>query len=90
MKYDQVLHNQLAFLQELRKKLVAGGVLHLATDWEAYAQQMMEVLSAAAGWRNRFGAGAWAAEHDRPSTKFEQRGERLGHGVWDLVFEKTA
>jgi len=81
---------QLAFVQELRKKLVAGGVLHLATDWEAYAQQMMEVLSAAAGWRNRFGAGAWAAEHDRPSTKFEQRGERLGHGVWDLVFEKTA
>ena len=81
---------QLAFVQELRKKLVAGGVLHLATDWEAYAQQMMEVLSTAAGWRNRFGAGTWAAEHDRPSTKFEQRGERLGHGVWDLVFEKTA
>jgi tRNA (guanine-N7-)-methyltransferase len=81
---------QPEFVQELRAKLAPGGVLHLATDWEHYAQQMMEVLGAAPGWRNRFGAGAWASEHDRPSTKFEQRGERLGHGVWDLMFEKTA
>jgi tRNA (guanine-N7-)-methyltransferase len=80
---------QPAFVQGLRVKLAEGGVLHMATDWEEYAQQMMEVLSAAPGWRNRFGAGAWATEHDRPSTKFEQRGERLGHGVWDLMFEKT-
>ena len=76
--------------ETLRAKLAVGGVLHLATDWEPYAQQMMEVLSAAPGWRNRFGAGAWATEHDRPTTKFEQRGERLGHGVWDLMFERTA
>ncbi len=80
---------QPEFVQELRAKLAVGGVLHLATDWEPYAQQMMEVLSAAPGWRNRFGAGAWATEHDRPTTKFEQRGERLGHGVWDLMFERT-
>jgi len=81
---------QPAFVQDLRARLAVGGVLHLATDWEQYAQQMMEVLSAAPGWHNRFGAGAWATDHDRPSTKFEQRGERLGHGVWDLMFEKTA
>lgn len=81
---------QSAFVQDLRVKLAEGGVLHMATDWEEYALQMMEVLSAEPGWRNRFGAGAWATQHDRPSTKFEQRGERLGHGVWDLMFEKTA
>lgn len=81
---------QPEFVEELRSKLAIGGVLHLATDWEPYAQQMMEVLSAAPGWRNRFGAGAWATTHDRPSTKFEQRGERLGHGVWDLMFERTS
>lgn len=80
---------QPEFVQELRGKLAVGGVLHLATDWEPYAQQMMEVLSAAPGFRNRFGTGAWATEHDRPSTKFEQRGERLGHGVWDLMFERV-
>jgi tRNA (guanine-N7-)-methyltransferase len=80
---------QPEFVEDLRGKLVIGGVLHLATDWEPYAQQMMEVLSAAPGWRNRFGVGAWATQHDRPSTKFEQRGERLGHGVWDLMFERS-
>jgi tRNA (guanine-N7-)-methyltransferase len=76
------------FVQELRAKLKPGGILHLATDWEPYAKHMMKVLSAAPGFRNASGAGAWAAEHARPLTKFEQRGQRLGHGVWDLLFEK--
>lgn len=74
------------FVALLRRKLRPGGVLHLATDWEHYAEQMMEVLSAAEGFRNPFGEGAFAGEHDRPRTKFESRGLRLGHGVWDLIF----
>ena len=81
---------QADFVEDLRRKLEVGGTLHLATDWQAYAEQMMEVLSAAPGFRNRFGAGAWASEHARPETKFERRGQRLGHGVWDLIFERTS
>jgi tRNA (guanine-N7-)-methyltransferase len=77
------------FVQELRPKLKIGGVLHLATDWEPYAKHMMTVLSAAEGFSNCNGAGAWAQEHDRPPTKFEQRGQKLGHGVWDLLFMRT-
>ena len=75
------------FVQQLRTKLKAGGLLHLATDWEDYAKQMQTVLSAAEGFENRYGHGEYAPrpEH-RPLTKFEQRGERLGHGVWDLMF----
>ena len=63
-------------------------MLHLATDWENYAEHMMEVLSADQRWHNRSGEGHYAPrpEH-RPLTKFEARGERLGHGVWDLLFE---
>jgi tRNA (guanine-N7-)-methyltransferase len=76
------------FVQELRAKLKPGGILHLATDWEPYAKHMMKVLSAAPGFRNASGVGSWATEHARPLTKFEQRGQRLGHGVWDLLFEK--
>jgi tRNA (guanine-N7-)-methyltransferase len=81
---------QSAFINELRPKLATGGILHLATDWEPYALQMMEVLSAAPGFRNAFGEGIYATEHARPSTKFEQRGQKLGHGVWDLMFLATA
>lgn len=80
---------QAPFVQQLLPKLEPGGTLHLATDWQQYAEQMMEVLSAAEGYRNCFGAGCWATEHTRPETKFEVRGQKLGHGVWDLLFEKT-
>jgi tRNA (guanine-N7-)-methyltransferase len=78
---------QPVFIAQLLLRLKAGGTLHLATDWENYAQQMMEVLSDAQGLSNNFGEGQFAPrpEH-RPLTKFELRGERLGHGVWDLVF----
>ncbi|MEY4641214.1 MAG: tRNA ((7)-)-methyltransferase [Pseudomonadota bacterium] len=78
------------FIQDLRAKMKPGGILHLATDWEPYAKHMMTVLSAAEGFRNICGVGAYAKEHARPPTKFEQRGQRLGHGVWDLLFEKSA
>ncbi len=78
---------QPEFAQTIRGKLKIGGYFHMATDWEPYAQQMLEVMSAAEGFTNQAGAGNYAPKPDyRPDTKFEKRGERLGHGVWDLVF----
>jgi tRNA (guanine-N7-)-methyltransferase len=81
---------QPTFVDLLVRKLKPGGYLHLATDWENYAQQMLEVLSAAAQLTNTVTANTFAPrpEH-RPLTKFEQRGLRLGHGVWDLVFRRS-
>jgi len=81
---------QPPFLALVSSKLKPGGTLHLATDWENYAQQMLEVLGAAGGLENTCGPGQFAPrpEH-RPLTKFELRGERLGHGVWDLVFRRS-
>jgi tRNA (guanine-N7-)-methyltransferase len=79
----------------LASRLAPGGVLHCATDWQPYAQQMLEVLSGEPALRNTAGMvdgehGGYAPRPDyRPLTKFEQRGLRLGHGVWDLVFEKA-
>jgi len=61
--------------------------LHCATDWEPYARQMLEVLSAEPLLRNAAPAFAQRPAY-RPLTKFEHRGLKLGHGVWDLVFEK--
>lgn len=78
---------QPAFIADLTTKLVPGGTIHLATDWQPYAEHMMEVMSAAAALTNTAGAGAYALDTGRPETKFERRGHRLGHGVWDLVFE---
>lgn len=78
------------FVQLLRQKLKPGGVMHLATDWEDYAEQMMEVMTAAEGFDNQAGEYSYSERPAyRPLTKFEQRGQRLGHGVWDLLFEKT-
>ena len=80
---------QPGFVRQLQPKLKRGGLLHLATDWEHYAEQMMAVLSAAEGFENRYGQGHFAPRpENRPLTKFEQRGERLGHGVWDLMFKR--
>jgi tRNA (guanine-N7-)-methyltransferase len=80
---------QGAFVAQVLTRLKPGGTLHLATDWEDYAEQMMEVLSQAQGLSNSCGAGEYSPRPaHRPLTKFELRGERLGHGVWDLVFTK--
>jgi len=76
---------QPAFVRLLATRLTAAGYLHLATDWHEYAQQMLEVLSAEPLLKNTCPEFAPRPEH-RPPTKFEQRGLRLGHGVWDLVF----
>ena len=78
---------QPAFLELLARKLIPGGVFHAATDWENYAEHMMEVLSASPYFSNRFGPQQFAPDaQDRPETKFERRGRGLGHGVWDLMF----
>ena len=74
------------FVQELRRCLQPGGYLHLATDWQPYADYMLAVMSEAPGFRNAFGRGNWAGRGERPPTKFELRGQKLGHGVRDLVF----
>lgn len=72
----------------LVSKLKPGGYIHCATDWENYAEQMLEVLSADPGLQNTAQQGYAPRPDYRPLTKFEQRGIRLGHGVWDLVFRK--
>lgn len=77
------------FLSLLNKKLISGGYFHAATDWEHYAKDMLRILTRSKGLINT------GAEHSfsirpsyRPLTKFENRGIRLGHGVWDLIFKK--
>lgn len=78
---------QPSFVQLLASRIAPGGYLHCATDWEEYAQQMREVLGAEKSLQNT--AADFAPRPDyRPVTKFENRGLRLGHGVWDLVFRK--
>ena len=73
----------------LAQKLAPGGYLHCATDWEDYATQILEVLSAESALKNTTEGFAPRPEW-RPTTKFEQRGINLGHGVWDMVFSKVA
>lgn len=80
---------QPQFVQLVREKLCPGGVLHMATDWQHYAEQMLETLDEAEGFENIAGIGQYSPRPDyRPMTKFEKRGERLGHGVWDLIYKK--
>jgi tRNA (guanine-N7-)-methyltransferase len=78
---------QPAFVQQLATRLAPGCYLHCATDWQPYAQQMLQVLSAEAALLNT--AEAYAPRPPwRPQTKFEARGLKLGHGVWDLLFRR--
>lgn len=79
-----------AFVEEVVKRLRQGGHLHVATDWENYAEHVMEVLQANADLQNLSEqADGFSAKPDyRPETKYERRGLDLGHGVWDLVFAK--
>ncbi len=81
---------QSAFVASLMTHLKPGGILHLATDWQPYAEQMLQVLSAEPLLSNTASApDGFATKPDyRPLTKFENRGLKLGHGVWDLVFKK--
>ena len=80
---------QPEFVNKLIPKLKPGAVIHMATDWEEYAKHMMKVLSATPELENNAGDQQFSPRPDyRPITKFEMRGERLGHGTWDLLFTK--
>jgi tRNA (guanine-N7-)-methyltransferase len=81
---------QSPFVNRLALHIKQGGYLHLATDWEPYAQQMLQVLSTEPLIKNTATdpSGFSGKPSYRPLTKFENRGLKLGHGVWDLVFEK--
>lgn len=81
---------QSEFIHRLVKKIKMGAFLHCATDWEDYAQQMLSVLSSEPLLKNADDGGGYMPRPERrPLTKFEQRGNRLGHGVWDLIFERV-
>ena len=80
---------QPPFVQLLASRIAPGGYFHCATDWENYAEQMLEVLSGEPLLQNTCEAYAPRPDY-RPQTKFETRGLRLGHGVWDLIFTRKA
>ena len=78
-----------AFATAIHRVLKPGGHFHMATDWQEYAQHMMDVMGTVPGFVNIAGAGQYVPRPEyRPLTKFEQRGQRLGHGIWDLIFAK--
>jgi tRNA (guanine-N7-)-methyltransferase len=81
---------QAPFVELVASRLAVGGVFRLATDWENYAAQMLEVLTAAgASFENLSPTGDWMPRpEERAPTRFEKRGARLGHGVWDLAFRR--
>lgn len=80
---------QPAFVQLVAQKLRPGAHFHMATDWEDYARHMLSTMETAPGFENTVGQDKFAPRPDyRPLTKFEQRGLRLGHGVWDLIYRR--
>jgi tRNA (guanine-N7-)-methyltransferase len=79
---------QAPFVELVARKLKSGGRFRLATDWQHYAEQMLDVVGACAMLENEFAAGFAPRPDSRPLTRFESRGQRLGHGVWDLCFRK--
>lgn len=82
---------QTEFLQLVRTKLKMGGRLHMATDWEHYAKQMLALGDAAEGFSNLTAIGEYANDKSpRAETKFERRGLKLGHGIWDIKHEKIS
>lgn len=77
------------FIQLVQKKLKTGGIFHMATDWQHYAEQMLDEMDRAESFRNISGKGNYSkTQGARCETKFERRGIRLGHGVWDLIYKK--
>ena len=98
--WHKTKHNKRRLIQspliaKLAARLKVGGYLHCATDWQPYAEQILEVLTAEPKLKNRAYAehpelaGYAPKPHYRPLTKFENRGIKLGHGVWDVVFERV-
>jgi tRNA (guanine-N7-)-methyltransferase len=81
---------QPGFVELVARKLVPGGVLRMATDWQPYAEHMLATAGACAALRNESASNDYVERPaSRPCTRFEQRGQRLGHGVWDLAFRRT-
>ena len=78
---------QTSFLNLLTKKLKNNGIVHIATDWENYAEHIMETLESHSHFKNCAGDHIYSERPEqRPLTKFENRGQKLGHGVWDIIF----
>lgn len=78
---------QPEFVDLIAQKLQPGGTLHMATDWEHYAKQMLTVMQASPSFINQASDNGYLPRPDhRPLTKFEKRGQRLGHAIWDLIF----
>lgn len=78
---------QAVFVEQVIRCLKPNGILHVATDWQNYAEHVLELLSSTAGLNNL--AESYSTKPDyRPETKYERRGLNLGHGVWDILFQK--
>ncbi len=81
---------QPPFVELVASRLAPGGLFKLATDWEEYALQMLEVLGASGSFTNQSPTRDWMPRpEERAPTRFEKRGARLGHGVWDLAFRRA-
>ena len=79
---------QVSFLDLLSKKLKNNGIAHIATDWENYAEHIMDTLESHPHFKNCAGDHIYSERpKNRPLTKFENRGQKLGHGVWDIIFK---
>ena len=77
------------FVETIRKHLRIGGHFHMATDWENYAEHMLETMDQHQGFFNTAGEAHFVSAQDlRPETKFERRGLKLGHGVWDMLYQR--
>lgn len=77
------------FIRLVATRMKTGGILHMATDWENYAEHMLETMNQSADFDNCAATDLYSVKPGyRPATKFERRGRKLGHGVWDLVFKR--
>ena len=81
---------QISFLDILTKKLKRDGIVHIVTDWKNYAEHIMETLASHQHFKNTLGGHIYSPRpKHRPLTKFENRGQKLGHGVWDIIFTNS-
>lgn len=81
---------QSPFIELLAEKMRLGGILHMATDWEPYAEHILEAMRDCPAFENLAKQGETCPRPEwRPETKYERRGERLGHGVYDLIFRRA-
>ena len=79
---------QPEFVTKISEKLKSNGTLHLATDWSPYAEHMIEVLDKIPSFSNAIAPKVFWENPERPETKFEKRGKKLGNRIWDLLYQK--